>query len=409
MIQVEIEPRNIKYPTQTTIKITVTNRSDSFALLNFQLKSSSPVTEKTIDSKCHNQLPDRVSLESQRTTEIELIFDKSLSEICNKEDTVFNLQLVVTNLKTYIQQTVDFTLTVEQTNQMIQNNIIEQQATNFQTFNCSFTVAQVDNNGRITGRIQKDNQSFIEFLSDDTYLTMLAIPEGRFKMGADSNEHKRQNAEFPNRDVNIHSFYMSQTPVTQKQWVAIMNSNPSKFTDNQLNEELPVESISWQDATEFCQKLSELKNRTYRLPSEAEWEYAARGGVGQNLPFHFGQMITTALANYNGSLESYRYVKTTEEYRGRTTPVTGFRLGNNFGLLDIHGNVWEWCLDSWHDNYQNAPDDGRPWQMGGRQDLKIVRGGSWKSPADECRLAFRGALDMDLPLPYVGFRVVCVI
>ena len=180
---------------------------------------------------------------------------------------------------------------------------------------------------------------------------------------------------------------MGKYPVTQAQWQAVMGNNPSRFK----GEKRPVEEVNWHQAKEFCQRLSELTNRIYRLPSEAEWEYACRAGT--KTPYHFGETLTKDLANYYGSNAN------------KTTPVGNFPA-NEFGLRDMHGNVWEWCEDTWHDNYKDAPNDGSAW-LEGESRSKVIRGGSWVYNPINCRSASR---DVNIP-EYdnfnIGFRVVC--
>jgi formylglycine-generating enzyme required for sulfatase activity len=180
---------------------------------------------------------------------------------------------------------------------------------------------------------------------------------------------------------------------------------------------LPVEQVSWWDAQEFCGRLTKFAQREfnknswkYRLPTEAEWEYACRSPNLQqsekNTAFHFGDTISIMLANYNGN---YTYGEGQRgEYRGRITPVGGFGVANNFGLYDMHGNVWEWCEDDWHDNYNEASDDGSTWFNPNRKrsNIKVLRGGSWVSGPSYCRAAYRDRSYIDYQLSYIGFRVV---
>ena len=192
---------------------------------------------------------------------------------------------------------------------------------------------------------------------------------------------------------------MGKFVVTQEQYQQIMGNNPSYFTEKGAKR--PVEKVSWNNAVDFCQKLSQQTGREYRLPSEAEWEYACRGGT--TTPFHFGETITTELANYNGT--SIYASEPKGKHLQRTTDV-GIFPPNAFGLYDMHGNVWEWCQDDWHNNYIDAPKDGSGWTSRSGN-TKLLRGGSLDLNPENCRSAYR----IDLNLAYynlnIGFRVVC--
>ena len=226
---------------------------------------------------------------------------------------------------------------------------------------------------------------------------MVYIPGGSFLMGSPKTEEGRFDIEGPQHRVEIAPFYMGRYPVTQAQYQAVMGENPSRFK----GENNPVERVSWHKAKEFCQKLSEQTGKTYRLPSEAEWEYACRAGT--TTPFYFGETISTDQANYDGS-RTYGNGKK-GVFRGKTTPVGSFPP-NAFGLYDMHGNVLEWCEDVWHDNYEGAPDDGRPWLTGGDPSSRMLRGGSWDNYPRYCRCAVRLRVDPDYGDDIVGFRVV---
>jgi formylglycine-generating enzyme required for sulfatase activity len=213
-------------------------------------------------------------------------------------------------------------------------------------------------------------------------ISMAEIPGGSFLMG--SPEGEGEDDEYPQHLVEVPSFWMGVYPITQAQYQAVVGTNPSYSKGDTL----PVESVSWDDAVEFCEKLSQLTGRPYRLPSEAEWEYACRAGT--TTPFHFGEELTHEQANFNSK---------------QTSPV-GIYPPNNFGLYDMHGNVWEWCQDVWHDNYDGAPTDGSAWLTEG-DDCRIIRGGSLNFSPVLCRAPSRdygspGVRDYDL-----GFRVVC--
>jgi formylglycine-generating enzyme required for sulfatase activity len=175
-----------------------------------------------------------------------------------------------------------------------------------------------------------------------------------------------------------------------------MGNNPSRFKGSNR----PVEKVSWNDAVKFCEKLSQRTGKTYRLPSEAEWEYACRART--TTPFYFGETITTDLANYDGN---YTYASApTGDYHGQTTDVGSFPP-NAFGLYDMHGNVYEWCLDDWVDNYNNAPTNGSA--VTRLSNPKLLRGGSWGSNPVHCRSAFRSFNDAGFVNYGYGFRVVC--
>ncbi|MBE9232217.1 SUMF1/EgtB/PvdO family nonheme iron enzyme [Cuspidothrix issatschenkoi LEGE 03284] len=237
--------------------------------------------------------------------------------------------------------------------------------------------------------------SFTEDLGKGVKLEMIAIPGGTFWMGSPENEAERSSWESPQHQVTVPSFFMGKYQLTQAQYQAIMGSNPSRFTGNNR----PVESVCWDDAVAFCQKLSHRTGKNYRLPSEAEWEYACRAGT--TTPFSFGDNITTDLVNYDGN---YPYKSAPKgKHRQQTTDVGTFPP-NAFGLYDMHGNVWEWCEDDWHENYINAPIDGSAWNN--RNDTKLMRGGAWYGTAKGCRSAYRNNYSRDRCHFDFGFRVV---
>ncbi|MFM7365108.1 MAG: formylglycine-generating enzyme family protein, partial [Cuspidothrix sp.] len=254
--------------------------------------------------------------------------------------------------------------------------------------------------------INKSNASaryYEEDLGNGVILEMVEIPGGTFLMGSPESEAKRSSDEGPQHQVNVPSFFMGRYPVTQAQFQAIMENNPSNFQGNgstTLTNQRPVESVSWNDAVKFCERLSQKTGKTYRLPSEAEWEYACRART--TTPFYFGESITTDLVNYDGN---YSYGSAPKgEYRQQTTDVGSFPP-NAFGLYDMHGNVWEWCLDDWVNNYNNAPTDGSAWIS--RSSDKVLRGGSWSINPGNCRSAYRNYDVAGFDNDYLGFRVVC--
>jgi formylglycine-generating enzyme required for sulfatase activity len=266
---------------------------------------------------------------------------------------------------------------------------VKQQLDNFLPL-FDFEVVTVDAYGQINSRHRHYAQYFTEDLGNGVELEMVAIPGGTFQMGSSESSHEQ-----PVHQVTVKPFFMSKYPITQEQWQAVMGNNPSSFKGAKR----PVENVSWQDAVEFYTKLSQKTGKNYRLPSEAEWEYACRAGT--TTPFHFGETITPDLVNYCGI---YSYAsEATGLYRRETTPVGSFPP-NAFGLYDMHGNVLEWCSDRWHDNYNGAPCNGSSWETG-CADYRVQRGGLWVINACNCRSAHRYRYMLSNEAGYFGFRV----
>ena len=288
-----------------------------------------------------------------------------------------------------------------------------------------FEVVTVNDKGEEVKREENKAQYFTENLESNIALEMVAIPGGTFIMGSPENEKGRSDDESRQHQVTVPAFYMGKFPITQSQWKAVakvpqisreLKDNPSCFKGDNL----PVERGSWYDAVEFCQRLSKATGKEYRLPSEAEWEYACRAVNSDRLsvnsdrltveewnekyhqPFYFGETITSKLANYNGN-DTYAN-EPKGEYRAKTTPVGSFPP-NNFGLYDMHGNVWEWCADTWHDNYEGAPTDGSAW-VTEASSINVLRGGSWFNYPWYCRCANRNRFAPDIILNNIGFRLV---
>jgi formylglycine-generating enzyme required for sulfatase activity/tRNA A-37 threonylcarbamoyl transferase component Bud32 len=264
-----------------------------------------------------------------------------------------------------------------------------------------FTSVKLNDKGIIIAKPPGNAQIYTEALGNGVDLTMVKIPGGKFMMGSPESEKNREELESPQHQVTVPEFYLGQTLVTQAQYQAIMGNNPSDFKGNG---KLPVEQVSWLDAVAFCEKLSQKTNRTYRLPSEAEWEYACRAGT--NTPYAFGEAINPSVVNYNGN---YPYGGAAKgQYRQKTTPVGSFPP-NLFGLYDMHGNLWEWCLDEYTNNYNGAPTDGSArGNIISRDENKrrLLRGGSWFYNALICRSACRNGYSASVRLNTFGFRVV---
>jgi formylglycine-generating enzyme required for sulfatase activity len=256
----------------------------------------------------------------------------------------------------------------------------------------------VDETGTITERPSGQVSAFRETLDNNVGLDMVQIPAGEFVMGSPAEEAGRQNNEGPQRTVAVPSFFMGRFQVTQAQYEAVMGQNPSRFK----GADRPVESVSWDDAVAFCEKLSGLVGRTYRLPSEAEWEYACRAKT--TAPFNVGPTITTDLANYDGNAT---YGNGPKGIARKETTDGGRFPPNAFGLHDMHGNVWEWCLDHWHDTYDGAPTDGSAWLSSDENNSSLLRGGSWGYNPTYCRSAGRFGNPRDAQNYYLGFRIVC--
>jgi len=264
-----------------------------------------------------------------------------------------------------------------------------------------FETVTVNAKGKITHKERKQARYQTEDLGNGVILEMVYIPGGTFMMGSPENEKRRSSDEGPQHKVTIEPFYMSKYLVTQAQWEAVMGNNPSHFK----GENRPVETVSWHDAVDFCQRLSEKTGKRYGLLRSAQWEYGCRAGT--TTPFYFGDTITTDLANYDGN---YTYGSGPKGvYRKQTTDVGSFPP-NAFGLYDMHGNVWEWCADPWHDSYDGAPSDGGVWEKGFLAKLLTekrlsLRGGDWVDRPRGVRSAGRNWGSSTDRFDLVGFRL----
>lgn len=227
-------------------------------------------------------------------------------------------------------------------------------------------------------------QVVIENLPGGVKLEMIPVPGGSFMMG--SNLYSGSQ---PIHKVTLDPFLIGKYEVTQAQWKAVMGSNPSNFKGDGL----PVENVSWHDVQEFCKKLSQRTVKVYRLPSEAEWEYAARAGSAGDYCFGKDEKLLGEYAWYKAN-------------SGNTTHQVGQKKPNAWGLFDVHGNVLEWCEDAWHGTYQGAPNDGLAWVSGGVLGHRMLRGGSWDSDPGSARAVYRDHANPLTQNNLLGFRVV---
>jgi formylglycine-generating enzyme required for sulfatase activity len=271
---------------------------------------------------------------------------------------------------------------------------------------------------------------FEESLGGGLKLELVSIPEGSFMMGSPHGEEGRDDYELfpdnlkkdlaiegmdvePQRWISMPGYLMGRFPITQAQWRQVaqwpqqersLDPDPSDFHGDQR----PVEQVSWDDAMEFCRRLSARTGRTYRLPSEAQWEVACR--AGSSTPFHFGETLSPELANYKASFAYGNGPK--GEFHQQTTEVGRFPA-NTWGLQDMHGNVWEWCLDRWHCSPAKGPSDGSAWLeqvpnvSKSERDRRVLRGGSWFNGPRGCRSAYRYGSHPCSRDNSIGFRVVC--
>jgi formylglycine-generating enzyme required for sulfatase activity len=263
----------------------------------------------------------------------------------------------------------------------------------FQEF--EFSTLTLGATGEITGRTTHHARRLMESLGDGLRLELVALPGGACHMGSPMGQG--YDDERPQRRVTVAPFLMGRFPITQEQWHTIMGTTPSRFDGAQL----PVENVSWNDAQSFCERLSKRTGNTYRLPSEAQWEYACRAQT--TAPFSFGETLTTDVANYNGEFTYQAGPRGV--YRHTTTNVGSFPP-NAFGLCDMHGNVWEWCADVWHDGYHGAPADGRAWEGQDDHPYRAARGGCWHDTPEVCRSAARLKMRANEGDEFMGFRVV---
>lgn len=257
---------------------------------------------------------------------------------------------------------------------------------------CSAVIAALLGSTSVSGGTQPGN-----FRDCEVCPEMTAIPAGILSMGSPevktaglSEEALKYAGEFeeqPQHSVNIRAFAIGTYEITQAEWVAIMGNNPSSVQ----GERLPVENVSWEDAQEFARRLSERTDKTYRLPTEAEWEYAARAGSTQTFPFGDDPALLPRYAWFRANADTHSH------------PV-GSREPNAFGLYDMLGNVWERTEDCWRPHYEDAPVDGSA-RTDGDCDLRVVRGGSWVNLPQFLRPAARFRYSTKSRYEFVGLRI----
>jgi sulfatase modifying factor 1 len=216
---------------------------------------------------------------------------------------------------------------------------------------------------------------------------MILVEGGEFEMG--ESEPDAEDWEKPVHVVNIPSFFIGKYPVTQKLWQFVMGDNPSDFK----GEDRPVENVSWDDTQIFLEKLNALTGKVYRLPTEAEWEFAARGGNKSEGYLYSGSDRITEVGWYRENSEN------------KTHPV-GQKPANELGIYDMSGNVWEWVEDQWHLNYRDAPTDGSAWVDREEEAHRVRRGGSWMHRTRICRISIRYNNSPGSRSSYIGLRLV---
>lgn len=260
-----------------------------------------------------------------------------------------------------------------------------------------FSTVRVNHQGEIVARELKEAKYTSLDLGEGITIDLVYVPSGSFRLGSPPDEKLRDEDEEPRKRVRMSSFWLSRSPITQAQYRRVMGVNPAYFRGDNL----PVERVNWHQAQEFCAQVSSRLGKSIRLPSEAQWEYACR--AQSETTFTFGPTLNSQIANYRAT--STYAEESPGIFRQTTTPV-GMFPANAWGLYDLHGNVWEWCEDTYQESYQGAPGDGSPWIVPGNEKLRVLKGGSWYVDPRNCRTAVR-AWDISIvTIEDVGFRVV---
>lgn len=274
---------------------------------------------------------------------------------------------------------------------------------------CEYDSVKTDASGNVISTLHSSTRCYEEILGNGVILKMLEIPEGTFLMGSAASEFGRNADEGPQHEVRVPRFFLGQFEVTERQYEAMrtrprVKRNLHESLSSVLGKTLPdtaADGISWTDAMEFCARLRAISGKDYRLPSEAEWEYAGRAGT--TTAFEFGPVFAPALVNNLGSTPKKQGEKGTK-------PLTVGTSGpaNAFGLFDMEGNVSEWTLDVYHPSYIGAPEDGSAWLSAkekGTKHARVMRGGSYGMQVELLRLAAREHWDVGMSPSGFGFRV----
>jgi formylglycine-generating enzyme required for sulfatase activity len=225
---------------------------------------------------------------------------------------------------------------------------------------------------------------------------MIVVPAGKFNMGSPENEADRQTTEGPQHEVTLaEPIAVSKFEVTFEEWDACVAAAACPGAPDVWGRgHRPVINVSWADAKQYVGWLVKVTGKNYRLLSEAEWEYSARAGT--NTRYAWGDEPGAGNANCNGC--------GTQWDLEQTAPAGSFKP-NAFGLYDMHGNVWEWVEDNWHENYVGAPTDGSAWLQGGQPVFRVIRGGSWRNESELLRAAVRQKRNINVRFDTLGFRV----
>lgn len=259
----------------------------------------------------------------------------------------------------------------------------------------TFTTPTLNAEGQVVAQRTLTARQFTQELPKGLSLDLIEVPAGAFLMGSRGNQG--YDDERPQHRVTVAAFWMSKYPITQELWQLWMGKPTTRFPGAKR----PVDNVAWKDAVKFCEKLAGHTGRAYRLPSEAQWEYACR--ANSTTAFAFGETLTTDQVNYNGD---FKYGAGPKGVYRHVTLEVGQLVPNAFGLHDMHGNLWEWCADPWHDSYEGSTSDERVWTHKGQSPYRVARGGCWHDTPNECRSTARLKMPETEGDEFMGFRVV---